>query len=267
MQSKMIAPQFEGNIVAHPLSPSVLAKLGGLKQWPPVSQEFDPHSSWQHTFRIWICHGYTNRGNENIGLIRLARTPEPGGLTFRLSVRQTILHVGGIRQSLDADITCRNDLFGSPIDWHLENRFFRGDRLSSTLSNSLEGRRRGDRIELSTGDSVSQMNRVKNVGSDWSVFDAVQRWPFQRSQSPTFDLLENLTVRRSGQRIFYRGVENFHHEGRDLRLHHFVQLGPGMLPYDYWLDRQRRLVLVTTFTRAYILDSNYVLETAGSASR
>ena len=40
------------------------------------------------------------------------------------------------------------------------------------------------------------------------------------------------------------------------RLHWFTQVGHGVLPYDYYLDRYHRLVVVITGPRSYILDDN-----------
>ena len=38
------------------------------------------------------------------------------------------------------------------------------------------------------------------------------------------------------------------------RLFHFVQLGPGILPTEFWLDMSHRLLIVTSMNKAYILD-------------
>jgi len=90
--------------------------------------------------------------------------------------------------------------------------------------------------------------------ADWCLFEALQRWPFRRGESPAFDVLEGLSVHRPGHRVTYRGPETIERNGKPLKLHRFSQLGQGMLPYEYWLDDDRRLLLAVTLSRVYILD-------------
>ena len=43
---------------------------------------------------------------------------------------------------------------------------------------------------------------------------------------------------------------------KKISLQRFEQIGHGILPYEYWLDKNHRLVIAVTGPRAYILDDN-----------
>ena len=70
----------------------------------------------------------------------------------------------------------------------------------------------------------------------------------------SFDLLEGLRLSKPRHRLFYRGVYPIKMDGRDIPLHCFVQLGRGILPYEYWLDDRNRLLAAVSMNKAYILD-------------
>lgn len=242
-------------VVGEPLNLSVLDSIQALANWPPASERFSPDGNWVHTYRIWTCHGYTDRGNSNRGVIRIQRVAGAAEELFTLNVRQRVVHLGDIVHELRARIECRNDQLGSPEKWSLTSRFLEhGGKEQEALRLREQGRCREGRVERTINGRAREMSVSARTTSDWCLFEASQRWLLRRGESPAFDVLEGLSVHRPGHRVAYRGQETIERNGEPLKLHRFSQLGQGMLPYDYWLDDARRLLLAATLSRVYILD-------------
>jgi len=239
--------------VGQPITPAVLGELNALGSWPGQDGELKPGGTWNHSYRIWTCHGYVSSGNETVGALRLERkSPSADGFTLR--TRQRVVHFGGIKHSIHAEIRCRADAIGSMAGWTLASKYYGGkgpDR--SDLAMSRRGICIDGQVTLSVAGKTCMIKTPRPVMSDWSLFEAVQRMA-PEGESPTFDVLEHLTVHRPGHRLRYGGVDQVNWSGTSVKLHHYYQLGQGMLPYEYWLDAGRRLVIVTTGARAYILD-------------
>ena len=92
------------------------------------------------------------------------------------------------------------------------------------------------------------------VTSDWCLFDAVQRLPFDKSANTKFNVFERLTVLKENQRLYYRENIKYQFKNLNLPLHSFLQIGSGVLPYEYWLDKNHRLLMATSGDRLYIMD-------------
>lgn len=87
----------------------------------------------------------------------------------------------------------------------------------------------------------------------WSLFDAVQRLPFEVDPIE-FDMLDDLELMKPRQRLVAGPSIEVVLNGRKLRLHSFEQIGEGILPYSYWLDDQHRLLIAVGGVRAFIWD-------------
>jgi hypothetical protein len=212
----------ETGILGVPLSPEVLRRIGALKNVPPLPDGFRPDGDWTLSYRIFGCHGYVDQSNETVGVLRIRRA---AGDPFRLQVHQDIRHNNG-GETLDIEMTCRPNPIASPLSWTLTGKRFDED---------------GKELpELAT--TQKQTNRPASLTSDFSLFEAVQRLPFNNAAPIAFDLMEGMNLRRTGHRLYYGGERRFHH------------IGQGMLPYQYWLDEHHRLLLAVMQWRAYILD-------------
>ncbi|MFP4250730.1 MAG: hypothetical protein ACLFU7_13805, partial [Armatimonadota bacterium] len=138
-----------------------------------------------------------------------------------------------------ASITCAADAIATPLAWEYASSFIGADGEEQTnlrLERSVDSPPEGP------------------VATHWGLFDAVQRLPFEQGVEHRFDLLDNMTARKTDHTLRYDGEHEVRF-GPDTRaLHRFVQVGQGVLPFEYWLDSDHRLVLVISEYRAYVLD-------------
>jgi len=234
-----MAKKKQRTIVGSPLTPTLLKELGAIGKLPPTPDSFQPDGNWVNTYRIWTCHGYRESGNENVGFVQLKRIVD-SNKTFELNVHQEVVQTGGITNIIDGTIKCRNNRLASPIQWDLASRFIGAN---------------GKHIEdLSSRDHGGATKWVDRTTSDWCLFELVQRLAFDKKSSFRFDLLEGMRLSKLRHRLFYRGTHRMKMDSREIPLHCFVQLGSGILPYEYWLDDHHRLLAVVSMNKAYILD-------------
>ncbi len=226
-------------IVGENLTPTVLKELGGVDEFPTTPAGFQPEGNWTNKYRIWTCHGYRESSNDNVGSLRISRRFDSQKM-FILEVRQEIEQTDGLTNIVDGTIMCRFDRLASPVEWNLLSQFAGTD---GKVVSELSSRYRGITTETATG-----------AASDWGLFEAVQRLAFDKRSSLRFDLLEGMSLSKSGQRLSYRGTFPMKTGGKAIPLHCFSQLGRGILPNEYWLDDRHRLLAVISMNKAYILD-------------
>jgi hypothetical protein len=226
-------------IVGENLTPTLLAELGGLEEFPSTPTDFKPDGNWTNKYRIWTCHGYRESGNENAGGLRITRRVD-SNTTFALEVRQEIVQTDELKNIVEGTINCRYDQLASPIEARLESRF--------------EGPDGRVIPELNCSENVLLTGSMTSTACDWGLLDVVQRLAFDKKSSLIFSLLEGMSISKSPQRLFYRGSYPMKTGEQSLPLHCFCQLGTGILPTEYWLDDRHRLLSVISMNRAFILD-------------
>lgn len=242
-------------IVGSPLTPKLLSELGAMDEFPSTTEDFKPSGNWVNTYRIWTCHGYRESSNEDVGFLRIRKHIEEQRQTFSLHIEQTVLQTDAMLSNIEAQITCLNNEYASPVRWHISSRFLGPDnntleQLCTEETVSVEGK--SMTIETPAGILRRQVDSDRPLTSDWSLFEAAQRWGTGEAAHLLANMMEGLCKLKKDQHITYTGVSQMRPDS--IRLFQFTQLGIGILPTDYWLDRNHRLLVVTSMNKAYILD-------------
>ena len=241
-------------IVKRPLSPRVLEDIGIIGEFAPAPESFSPQGDWSQSYHIWLCHGFYGLLNIEGGYLRIERHSNKGN-EFTLSVVQKYVNWDGIVETVTAEIKCKNDELSSPSRWEISREFRdAGNNVIPHLSLRQSGYIEGNTAILDIQGIRSKKTAARRLTSDWCIFDMVQRLPSDAQKTLEFDMFESLSVLKPDQTIrrmdshsdrpgFYSGT-----------LTRFVQTGRGVLPWEYWLDSKKMLVLATSGNRAYILD-------------
>lgn len=234
-----MAKKSKRTIVGSPLTPTLLDGLSALSDFPPSSEDFKPDGNWINTYRIWTCHGYNESGNENVGYLRIKRLIDSDS-SIVLKVHQEVLQADALVNIVEATIECQNNQLASPIQWRVSSRLIDAD---------------GKHIsQLSSNDNGSAGAGKNRNTCDWCLFEAVQRLEFNMQTSLNFDMLEGLSLLKKDQHLSYRRLFPTKIGAENIPLHCFVHLGNGILPCEYWLNDQHRLLVVTSMNKAYIFD-------------
>lgn len=243
-------------IVGSPLTPQLLHELKALGKIPQTPAHFKPDGNWVNTYRIWTCHGFRETGNQNVGFVRIERTADKANESFMLKVHQEVLQVDGLLHTIEAEIKCVNNQLASPVQWHLSSRFVDHNRKSvDELGTDERAVVDGNIINVRTkGGHRFRREAGGPFTSDFCLCEAVQRLKFNKQSSLAFDMLEGLSLVKKQQRLIYRGVYTTKMGSKDIPLHRFDQIGEGILPCEYWVDNNHRLLVATSMNKAYILD-------------
>ena len=242
-------------VVGSPLTPGLLRELGAVREFAFASEDFKPGGNWVNTYRIWTCHGYRESGNYNVGFVRIERTATRSEEILALKVHQEVVEVDGLLNAIDANIYCLNNQLASLIRWHLWSRFIDSDKQPiGELETEERAAIKGNVMSVETGEHIFKREVPGQLSCDWCLFEAVPRLQFDKKSSLAFDMLEGLSLLKEGQHLSYRGVYPMKIGGEEARLHRFDQIGEGVLPYEYWLDDNHRLLAAISMHKAYILD-------------
>jgi len=251
----MAKKQSQRTIVGSPLTPTLLEELGAVSTFPPSSEDFKPNGNWVNTYRIWTCHGYRESGNQNVGFVRIERATGKSNESFTLKLHQEVVETDGMLNVIDADIKCLNNELASPVQWHLTSRIIGPDRKQrSELGTEEKVLINRNVMSIETGRRTFKRKVSSQLACDWCLFEAVQRLKTSKETVLAFDMLEGLSLLKKDQRLSYRGLNPTKTGGENIALQCFVQLGSGVLPCEYWLDENHRLLIVTSMNKAYILD-------------
>ena len=246
-------------IVGSPLTPALLKELRAVDEFPVTTKGFNPRANWVNTYRIWTCHGFRETGNQNAGFIRIKRLAGKSDATFTLKIHQQLAETDGIVNVIDVEIQCQNDLLASPVRWRLSSCFIGPDgRSQDELSIQEKAGIEENVMILQTGSRTLKRKVPSRLTCDFCIFEAVQRMNFDKEISLSFDMLEGLSLLKQDQKLSYRGAYPMNLGGKNMSLQRFDQLGNGILPCEYWLDNDHRLMAVTSMNKAYILDDQAV---------
>jgi hypothetical protein len=231
--------EFEGKFTNSPITPAVLVSLGVIKQ-DALSGFFRENNEEDRTTKyiIWTTDGYIKEKNKFLGELTLAQS-ELDSKDFQLNVEQIYFNADNINHQINVSMRCRNNPIASPVSWRLDCCFTGGEQINFSENVSVND----DELNISINNTSFKRKVSTNFTSDWSLFSAISLLPFDNSKAYEFDFLEGLRRFRKNHLLVYKGKST---------LHHFQQIGSGILPYDYWLNEEHQLLMVITGNRAYI---------------
>ena len=211
------------------------------------TEPFDPNGEWVSIYTMWNPARGKSAKSERLGSLRIHRKLTPDR-NIRLQLTQ-ITNLAGTNGSgkTKAGVTCKADDLTTPIQWKVDSEVLDPQGKQVPLT-AIGVSNRADRIKV-TG----------RLSSNWSLFDAVQRLPFD-SKTLEFTLLEELELVKPDQKLSAGQTAEVELGGRMVKLHSFEQIGRGILPITYWLDDSHRLIIAVGGRRAFLFDS----ETGGT---
>lgn len=226
---------------------------------------FDPEGHWEHRYTIWAIIPHDPSGklkfldkkfNQPLGGLTITRKP---GLNdnIELEIVQTTLlnKQADMLCRVHARMTCARDKLSTPRSWEIRSVLVDSNGNPMQDSRTLNTGKVVGTLMHRFGQRVRKTSAPPNFSSNWSLFDALQRMPEAENGPIMFDLFEEMDAFKPNQRLVAQESDGFVSHGRNVPLRGFRQIGSGILPYDYWLDDQGRLLAAIGSMRAYIFDA------------
>lgn len=243
--------------VGSPLTPEMLVKMGMFRGFPPTPAEFDPKGNGTNTYRIWGCHGYLNSGNHDVGYLQIERIRKEDPVSYSLKITQELMQTHGVVNEIKAEVKCLHNPIASPVSWQLTSRIIdpHGKTNDALTMEEKVTYKNHDILEVNTGGRTFTRKVKSPLAADWGLFSLVQELPYRQEESKReFHLLEGLSLLKEDHRLSFQGIHDVKIGDQEMPLNLFEQIGRGVLPYEYWLDDQHRLLMVVTMSRVYVLD-------------
>jgi len=243
------------------LTLAALEAYGALADFGLPEGEFDADGSFRHTYRLWLVSSgwpIARPADPHYrGFVEIQRKPRREGKGIQLAVRQSVFQqTPGLADTV-AQIECGEDALTTVQSWRLVHKVSDSHGKAVPEARTVQSGTVGPKaIATSQGNYGMETPRSPSrpVTSNWSLFDAVQRLPRRESPPLEFDMLEDLDLLKPSQRLTYRGEQEHVLDGKPVRLHRWQHVGRAILPHDYYLDGQGRLLVALGGLRAYILD-------------
>ncbi len=244
--------------LCEPLHPALMTNLG-LDNPVPKGDGFDPFGSWRICYRIWGNHGWTWFQNKNMGHLEIIRCPAENDIRFE--VRQVIVNTDGMFQVVEAELRCCPDHLASLIDWSARTTCYDFAQCPMPeLSMRTEGRVEKNQVILSVNGRPRQAPLAKGpLISQWTIVDLLQRG--NQACGPDFTALEHDRKLKPGHRLEISHVISPERTANGL-LQPFLQLGSGMLPWEYWRDSHQRILYAFSGSVMLALDEEAPRKTA-----
>ncbi len=222
-----------------------------LKNYIPSEKSFDPNGKWEAKYKMFTMAS--------------GRAGHAGTLIFKrksLSKKEAFIEltidkagVAGYWQKIRAKLKFKTDLLSSPVKWQYEVKVTtpKGEVLKNTeikkhavnYGNKIDFVCHGKRKEVEISGDVA-MNRL--------LFDAVQRMPAVKNTKAEFTLIDHFDQIKPNNTIyFHNNIEVNVANNKKLELCVYNQLGDGILPIAYYVNKSGRLLFVVSGVEAYAL--------------
>ena len=209
---------------------------------------FDPAGAWKQNYAVWM----KDRQEGWTGALALQRGPRQDG-EFDLQVDWRVRQSTKVVHHVQAAVVCQADELATPRSWKSQSRILQpSGQAIDDLTVAQEAVSKDGVVELSDGRRLFADRPLKAWTSNWSLLEAVQRIAPGRIKPLSFSMLEFLDVRKDGQCLSYLGQADVDFGARKAHLSGYQHLGAGVLPWEYWLDEHRRLVVVRSGLVGYL---------------
>ncbi len=184
-----------------------------------------------------------------MAIARMARwfwkkSPRPDG-SFDLHVNWHIRQTTGGFQQLLATLNCSADDLATPHSWQAQSNILDpAMKPIESLTVKKDVKVKDGVLEYSGSQRRFADSPLKTWTSNWSLLEAIPRLAGKEISPLNFSMLDYLDEFKDEQTLSYLGTLDITLGGRAAHLQGYQQMGRGIMPIEYWLDEQNRLVIL-----------------------
>ena len=210
-------------------------------------EPFDADGPWEHRYTVWVAIRGPAGASWDAGTLSVCCRPRKKGVDLDLT-QLTILRGTTDVAVTRAEIQCADDDLSSPCRWNVRSGLFTSE--DKIVANT--------RTEISGNVPDREANRHDRLTtSNWSLFHAFARLHVLNERPSEedpleFDMLEDLELPKPRQRLWFQKTFDLELGGNSIRLYGWKQIGHGILPYTYWLDKEGRLLFAVGNLKTYV---------------
>ncbi len=235
--------------------PLDLKSLQSLESWsaphidPIISDPQKPRSY------LWIAqHGYQEIDHE-MGVFSFKCIQEDSkSNTITLDIDLKRAGIANHEHHIKAKITCKNDLFSTPVQWYMKSDFTNSeDQLIPRYSLIKQGFYQEGYISETVNGANHQFQIANHWLSDYSLPASFQGSLVDVRDSIEFDYFQEFSLLKKNQTLHYAGKEQISLYDESVNLLYFQHFGIGNLPYEYWVTESGVLLLAVNAFNIWML--------------
>jgi hypothetical protein len=222
-----------------------------LKNYVPANDHFDSDGKWEAKYKMFtMASGRAGHA----GTLSFKRKSLSGKEAF---IELTIDKAGVDRywQKINAKIKFKKDLLSSPVKWQYEvkvttpkGKVLRNTEIKKYAVNYEK------RIDFVCNGKRKSVKTSGTIALNWLLFDAVQRMPREKNTKSEFTLIDHFDQFKPNNTIsFCNNIEINVANNKKLELYVYNQLGDGILPVAYYVNKCGKLLFVVSGVEAYAL--------------
>jgi hypothetical protein len=222
-----------------------------LKKLSPRDGPFDPRKPSEQAYGVYTLAG---RGGRVGRLLLRRRVGGKGNVALDLQYEKALM---GGSQKIAATMHTRDHILAMPRRWSFEAHLVDGGGKPIEHTRLSKSARATDgAIEITDGTQAKRLTVPGDYTVNWALFDAVQRLPGERTKPLRFTLIDHFDQLKPNHTLSHRTTADVTVGGHTLRLLAYDHVGQGIVPWVYWLDETKRLVVAVSGLEAYLLESS-----------
>jgi len=220
-----------------------------LKSYVPPKDSFDPDGKWEAKYKMFSMAG--GRAGHAGTLIYKRKSLSKNEAFIELVIDKA--GVDGYWQKVNAKMKFKTDMLSSPVKWQYEAKVTnpKGELLKKT-NIKKSAIKRINKIEFVCNNKSNKIKVSGEIALSWLLFDAVQRMPKEKTGKVKFTLIDHFDqIKRNNTISFRNKIEINVSKEEKLELFVYAQMGEGILPIIYYVDKSGRLLFVVSGIEAY----------------
>lgn len=264
-EGREILPKYQNRKkIEGAFTPETLFEYGIFNPEICNTGKMDFKNGWTNTYSTMSCYGH-QEFIIDIGDVTIAHQPEKGTGAYTMTqvyknyVSDMFFVPDDEREPEmlninTATLTADNSAIPVLKEWNSTASLTSTARPSLNQSFTEKVTVTGTILNVKTVNGKYKRQLDSAPTCDWLIFAAVQQLPKDPALTHSFDMLEACRAHRPGQELTFKGQKTYTFGSKKVKLSCFEQIGEGILPYQYFLDENNRLVLVISGYRILVLN-------------
>lgn len=213
---------------------------------------FNPSGGWSHTYRIFTL---ASSRLTSQGTLALRRVPKSGGES-ELDIRIERPTLSGFSHFTHAVMSCMGNELATPLRWRVTTKIAQGEAERGYLFSEMtkEVRFHEGALVFTCGTMVERVAVAGLHTCRYNLLESLQRIVPEQFSGVGFSCMDEMDEPTPGHRLTYRETVPVALGNGTVPLRLFHHTGSGLVPAEYWVGPQGRLLFFVSGIEVLVLE-------------